>query len=263
MRLKKSTPSMSPGVKPGFTLLELLIAIGIIGLVVSMLLPTLSRAREKAYAAQCQNNLKQIGLGLFMYIQDSDEVLTRSCYGTCMGGAAADSDLVSNYKWMDVAMPYMMTEKSFMCPSDRTTSATYAFRSGENYGGYGLNAAYGNPGDAQSPPRSGIFGGVPYTIKIGDIRHPSSTVWVTDCDNSAGPSNLGGSWAFFWGDASANPTITTNDPRKLSTIVERHGGRANVLWCDGHVTSEKLETLAATKNIGGADVMTLLTIEDD
>ena len=88
MRLTTLKPSMPQGAK-AFTLLELLIVIGAIALLVGMLVPSLSRARERARATQCQNNLKQIGLGLLMYAQDSDEVLTRSCYGTCLGGAAA------------------------------------------------------------------------------------------------------------------------------------------------------------------------------
>src|SRR5437764_5896797 len=85
---------MSLNLKRAFTLIELLVVIAIIAILAALLLPSLSAAKNKARQATCLNNLKQINLGVHMFADDHDNVLSLVSTNT-------SSDVWTDYKsWM-------------------------------------------------------------------------------------------------------------------------------------------------------------------
>ncbi|HOJ40246.1 MAG TPA: type II secretion system protein, partial [bacterium] len=95
---------MKTGEKKGFTLIELLVVVAIIAILAAMLLPALSKARERARTSLCVSNLKQIVLAWRMYVDDYDEILppmNDAVYR--FSGKVYGSEPAANYYW-----PYMM-----------------------------------------------------------------------------------------------------------------------------------------------------------
>src|SRR5438046_2037110 len=103
--------------RSGFTLIELLVVIAIIAILAAILFPVFAQAREKARAASCLSNNKQIVLATLQYIQDYDETfMMQSADSYPMlntGLAGADA---FNYK--DEVLPYTKNEQIWICPTN-------------------------------------------------------------------------------------------------------------------------------------------------
>ncbi|MCM8541100.1 MAG: prepilin-type N-terminal cleavage/methylation domain-containing protein [Lentisphaeraceae bacterium] len=119
-----------------FTLIELLVVIAIIGILSSILIPSLSRAREKGKRAVCLSNLKQLGICFMLYEEAYDENLV-----------SWEADESTHWPLLLVREKLLDSLDVNLCPSHTVpeengfTSSTVAYKNGELFGSYGYNNA--------------------------------------------------------------------------------------------------------------------------
>lgn len=199
--------------KRGFTLIELLVVIAIIAILAAILFPVFAKAREKARQTSCASNIKQLSIGVTMYVQDYDERFPREDYDLDGNGNANEA---ADATWRGALSPYVKNTQMWFCPSHRpTATATNPLYDGRvndklTLSGYAINDAHQDPG-APTPP-----GGV----SLSQVEDASSVIFVVESNGPADDSGL----------------PAANDRGWVPTTAQfrRHNEGANYGFVDGH-----------------------------
>lgn len=226
----------------GFTLVELLVVIGIITILIALLLPALRAAREQAKQVQCMSNLRQLGMMAHNYVSISNGYFPIAKYGD---GDEWDfrvvTDAVTGVKLVEpgILWLYKGTMKIQQCPSYEQASSTAT----DPYTGYNYNVSFigHGHGEAVFAPR-----------KMSQVKRLSETALFGD------GQYYGGTNKYMRAPVRENP-VTIGDgvsvaTRAAGTQGYRHRNSTNVCYADGHAAGarERFTRTAPTAAFVGA-----------
>lgn len=235
---------LSRGRSRAFTLIELLVVIAIIAILASMLLPALSKAKQKAHATSCINNNRQMFLGSQFYAEDNNG---RLCFTFSLIGGQIQRKL-----WFNYLKPYAQTTNLALCPTElkelATTYVIYPSAPGDQLvSNYQYNFQLGGCDWPGTWPKE-----VYPALRTTAVRKPASTVQFTDggskpldttnpakCVTAQSPKKPG-CWIVQDPSSAAKPgqMATTDDPNWGGPRL-RHNSRSVVTFVDGHTETLK------------------------
>jgi prepilin-type N-terminal cleavage/methylation domain-containing protein/prepilin-type processing-associated H-X9-DG protein len=243
------TPQGRRSWRSGFTLIELLVVIAIIAILAALLLPALSKAKDRAWGISCLSNTKQISVGFIMYAGDNNDYFPsppnwwrpgpyKNRLGLICGGEWLLRDQVTPNTPAPMLVPFLANNRVWVCPK-RKRGLTYKSAPGmwdpsiTGFLSYGFNCC-GVFGSVD-PADGNMINAKPF--KSSSVSKPTEMVAIADTSGSNDPNNTpAAAWLdSFWAGASGptqDPTASEN--ARLQTSYARHNNRVNVVYVDGH-----------------------------
>jgi prepilin-type N-terminal cleavage/methylation domain-containing protein/prepilin-type processing-associated H-X9-DG protein len=218
----------------GFTLVELLVVVAIIGVLASLLLPVISRVKSEGRRARCISNLRQISTGWLSYSLEWDAYVP-----------FADANAMVTHHWALKLTPYVgarWSDKVYHCPDYQNTNNLVrpAFIL-QQRGSYDINVV----GTSRNfePGRGvggAINGGPPFTTsatQVSDVRMPAELIAMGDVCVDSRWFMVFGYLDFYW--YAGDRYSATSMERALAEFNRRHKGMFNIQFADGHIESGK------------------------
>jgi prepilin-type N-terminal cleavage/methylation domain-containing protein/prepilin-type processing-associated H-X9-DG protein len=256
----------------GFTLIELLVVIAIIAILAAILFPVFAQARDRARAASCLSNLKQMGTAWMMYLQDYDERMPAAgppgtadaTYNAHFCPTMKDRSGYSG--WIgNVLLPYSKNAGIYSCPSNPTLNTVNhnvgCAGTGNNdlefaRSRYGIQFIYTSYGYNYIATGSRTIAELAKSAELAVIWD-GINAWA-DCNFTA-PGSCG-LWAqrdiptFFYKVgiplAAGMQNPATSGYASRANRVAPHSNQVNYLYADGHAKSSRWDKLT-WGNIGG------------
>ncbi len=218
----------------GFTLVELLTVIAIIGVLAGIVITSMGRAREAARTAQCSSGLRQIAMAMFLYTGDNKGFLPAGTIPKEVSGLAGDqqwSKQIRSYLPQRGTTLTAQEHPLFVCPS-----AEYSKPISEVSRTYFASAAIFGPN------ANGTLGqDVKAPRKVETLTERPRTPMILEGKES-GSSGASQS-VYNWTTISAD--IAKTSPKDTVYLDFRHGERMNVAFADGSVRSQTLAEMTA------------------
>ncbi len=204
--------------RSGFTLVELLVAVAVIALLVGIVLPALSRARQTARATVCLSRLYSLGQAMQMYVDANDGRFPT--VGFAHGGLSDETTA-----WINVAAAEIGSAAVTRCPTDQSRHWTEPLPGTDRLRQLSYATNYYTTGS--------VVGREEYVVATRIPRPATTIFWVelAEDGNYAAADHV-------------HPETWFANPRTLATRevqLERHSGRANYGLIDGHVEAMKFE----------------------